>query len=1662
MFRFVTALIFGFLTGITSYSSVNPTTRPPRIPQSFVRNVGQVAFTSGRLASHVDAVFNAGSTTAFIHASGMHVVQSRPSQPADANRDGGAKNRDATKDDVAYDLYRMDLSLIASNKNARIEWLDKRADFTRFLTRPDDLPNGRVADHHKQLYYHDVWPGIDMRLYIVEGGMEYDFIVHPGADPNRIAFYMDGAQEMGLTSSGGIQARTPLGTMSDAAPYSYVYRGIESKSTKVESRFVVDGRSVRFAIGAYDHTQILVIDPRRIWATYFGFNSDVSYLNGAIDPFGNVLLSGQTGATNLPEVAGVLQKRYKANRDGFVAKFDDAGRFLWCTYFGGSGKDRIQGICTDQTGNIYTCGTTESELGTLPPSLGVGSAPFGDPDSLGISNGFVLGLSPTGAWVDHWFLYGRAEDQAVDITFRNDRLAVIGTSRSVRVCERIGTPYRHDDQNNFNNEDIFVCQFKRHATIPNRWLGEWLTFVGGDLGDQGVAVAMDDQGSVYIAANTQGAGTQVTDGSTFRGALDAYVAKFSFAGGVVTHDWGGYVGGNALDDARDIAIDANGAAIVVGVTYSTNFPLRNPLLGIRAGVSDGFVYKAASANGAIQWSTLYGGGSFDVLNSVAVDQLNRVWVCGSTVGSNNIPLTADAFQSTLYNTGMWLPAQGIMGQIRADGQAVLYGSYYGAPPDNPLPAFNTPPLLADNDDLGSTDAVAIACDANANVLLVHLAQTLHMDTTAGAYQDSSKLNHTYHRNLIPFLTLFTNCTDSVTAAVINGSPALCDTETRQIVGPTGFASYLWSTGAITKNITVSDSGRYILTATTAEGCRYRDTVFLTRNTKPIVDAGPELSRCKDTVVTLSVSVTGGTAPYKFKWSRVESGPEYIDVDTARAPKVNPPSTSRYEVVVTDAMGCVSKDTVRIAIVDPKPTVPAAVVDFGVLDACEATKDADVVITNPMPYELRVDAFASDIASIVTSLSPPPIIPANGSITLSVRISPTQVGVTTGTLRFSGSPCSWSISVPYRVEKARLTAAVSPSTLGFGASADCEPVQRDTTVVIRNGSPDPMTVSVGTVSPNGQPFTIISPTTSTVIAPNDTLVVIIRYAPTGSASFSAVASFPFTAGSCSDTLNVNLNATRSAVTIVSAPSIVDVGTLGGCQDAVDTVLTLTNSGDVPVTVTLPTLAGVAFTPPGPLALAVGTSVVVAVRITPAAQGPFSSVGSLLAEPCGIVRTLTYSGTKAGATVTVPTQIDFGELSGCNGPDFATRTFTIVYDGAGNANVVTVTHGPSIRTTLVSGMLLLPGVAQGFDITWSPVADGAFVDSLVLVVEPCSIRRVIRLVGERTNVSLTASTPLVNLGAITGPEIGQVVFVNNGTDTISAVAAALTPDVSVTSTIPTILSSILPGGSIRVNYELNCNGRTDVLDSIRVSALTPCVSDATTAFVGTCSAAAPASSHIVIDSARVSTGDTFLVSLRIVRSTGLNAVNARAWTARVSYNPGVLVGTGATPDCFTGTFAPCSIDIQGTRGNDTVGVLNQLNFRAVLGTDSVTDLTLESFMWTDATVDPITTSNGRVTLIDICQEGGPRLLKPKGSPLSITLRPAPVVQHVTISATELGTDIAHYTMHNIIGTRVASGELVPDPGGRSDVTLDVSSLAAGTYVFSVDARGHVFRQIFFINR
>jgi len=52
---------------------------------------------------------------------------------------------------------------------------------------------------YQAVTYKNVYPNIDIRYYTNNGFLKYDFIVHPGGNPNNIALYFDGADEIKIT-----------------------------------------------------------------------------------------------------------------------------------------------------------------------------------------------------------------------------------------------------------------------------------------------------------------------------------------------------------------------------------------------------------------------------------------------------------------------------------------------------------------------------------------------------------------------------------------------------------------------------------------------------------------------------------------------------------------------------------------------------------------------------------------------------------------------------------------------------------------------------------------------------------------------------------------------------------------------------------------------------------------------------------------------------------------------------------------------------------------------------------------------------------------------------------------------------------------------------------------------------------------------------------------------------------------------------------------------------------------------------------------------------------------------------------------------------------------------------------------------------------------------
>ncbi len=117
------------------------------------------------------------------------------------------------------------------------------------------------------------------------------------------------------------------------------------------------------------------------------------------------------------------------------------------------------------------------------------------------------------------------------------------------------------------------------------------------------------------------------------------------------------------------------------------------------------------------------------------------------------------------------------------------------------------------------------------------------------------------------------------------------------------ATYSWSTGATTQQITVSTSGNYSVVITDANGCTANDNIDITINPLPTVDLGPNIAQCGGSVV-LDAGNPGAT----YLWGTNE---------TTQTITVSAGGT--YSVVVTDANGCSNSDAVTVNI-NSSPTV----------------------------------------------------------------------------------------------------------------------------------------------------------------------------------------------------------------------------------------------------------------------------------------------------------------------------------------------------------------------------------------------------------------------------------------------------------------------------------------------------------------------------------------------------------------------------------------------------------------------------------------------------------------------------------------------------------------------------------------------------------------------
>jgi len=528
--------------------------------------------------------------------------------------------------------------------------------------------------------YSDVYPGIDV-VYHGTRQLEFDVVVNPGANPDQIELSFDGAKRISTDASGNLILTSEAGELRLQHPVSYQ----EKNGTRqaVESRFVVkNDHQVVFALGSYDRSRQLVIDPSISFATYFGGggtngSGEETGLGVAVDGSGNAYVVGTTNSsTPLPGNPTLIPPG--GQYDCYLVEFGPSGSIVFTTIFGGSNDDLPQAVAVDSTG-IYVTGVTKSTdfpgvtATSAQPTFG-GAGPNGDGDA------FVVKLGTTGSSIT-WATYlgGKDFDEAFAVAVDNSQdVFVVGETFSTNFPNV--SPLPQGGAIN-GSADGFVTEVKPDGTA---FLIS--SYIGGANLDLATGVAWNlTTGDVYVSGGTQSPNLPVT-GSAFQKTCgsdgncngkngvfldDAFVAAFSPAS-TAAYVYFTYLGGGGVDDAFAITTDATGDAYVTGRTASggsTHFPTLNPFQSTLNGVQNAFVTQLNPAGTALVYSTYLGGEGLDRGLGIALDPSNNVYVTGQTT-STKFPTAnptqaafgggtvgqfdSDAFLSELNYTGSTL------------------------------------------------------------------------------------------------------------------------------------------------------------------------------------------------------------------------------------------------------------------------------------------------------------------------------------------------------------------------------------------------------------------------------------------------------------------------------------------------------------------------------------------------------------------------------------------------------------------------------------------------------------------------------------------------------------------------------------------------------------------------------------------------------------------------------------------------------------------------------------------------------------------------------------------------------------------------------------------------------------------------------------------------
>ena len=506
------------------------------------------------------------------------------------------------------------------------------------------------VNNYKEVWYYNIYPKIDLRYYISEGRLKYEFIVRPGGNLSNINIQISDSVHLNVS------------------PESISLRSLDNKSIILSdsnlhvfqgNNFILNSKFIQlspneysFSISNYNKNIPLIIDP--LWlqfSTYLGGAGLDASNSVKIDNSGNIYVMGYTSYDNF----NISSNFFTSNNqdDIFVMKLDSTGtQILYSTFIGGNSEDKPRDFSLDNSNDVIISGTTNST--NFPTLHAYNSTPVGG----GLFDGFITGLNKAGNGLLFSSYFDEGGNTSINkiVLDNTNNIYITGSFTYVTI-----PPLNTSIFNFIFHSDVFVAKFNFNLNLIFNNL-----FKNSEASSWGIA--LNSVNDIYISGSTSSATFPTVNAydTTLNGTVDAFLMEFTSNG---TPFFSTYLGGNNIDESFGLAVNSHNYVIVAGQTLSSDFPTVNSISASNKGERDIFVSIFDQNHNLID-STYLGGSSNDTLSNLALDTTDNVFITGSTE-SSNFPMVNGVDTTWNGNRDAYVV------KLSPDISSILFSTYLG-------------------------------------------------------------------------------------------------------------------------------------------------------------------------------------------------------------------------------------------------------------------------------------------------------------------------------------------------------------------------------------------------------------------------------------------------------------------------------------------------------------------------------------------------------------------------------------------------------------------------------------------------------------------------------------------------------------------------------------------------------------------------------------------------------------------------------------------------------------------------------------------------------------------------------------------------------------------------------------------------------------------------